>query len=290
MAPGACAGNRPSQIAGSPPRGPPAPKGGNPSGLVLDNPAGVGESRARYRAPDTLVDAVLRAIADVGSIPTVSTSDRPAHRAGRSSFRRPARRSSRGRSAAWAARREDLVSAASMAQEELGAGAALLPEAAGWIVAQCFGLGGGVVEADDREGRRARTGHARARRSGPRAPTGRRAPKRARRPGSTIEQRVGTLCGRLAMSLTWHRSTATADQSTPALPAACLRSLQTTAGHARGRAGLAAPRPPARTRRRPKRRRLEDAEPAVAELDKVRATADSAAARCVDRHEAGTAP
>jgi hypothetical protein len=42
--------------------------------LAPHNPAGVGEWGARHRAPATLVDAVLSAVADVGSIPTVSTS------------------------------------------------------------------------------------------------------------------------------------------------------------------------------------------------------------------------
>jgi hypothetical protein len=40
--------------------------------LASLNPAGVGEREARFRAPDTLVDAVPNAPADVGSIPTVS--------------------------------------------------------------------------------------------------------------------------------------------------------------------------------------------------------------------------
>ena len=45
--------------------------------LALQNPAGVGDWRARLRAPDILVDATFHAIADVGSIPTVSTFREP---------------------------------------------------------------------------------------------------------------------------------------------------------------------------------------------------------------------
>ena len=41
--------------------------------LVLRNLAGGSERRMRSRAPDMLVDATFHAIADVGSIPTVST-------------------------------------------------------------------------------------------------------------------------------------------------------------------------------------------------------------------------
>ena len=43
--------------------------------LALCNLAGVSERRVRYRAPDMLVDATFHAIADVGSIPTVSTHE-----------------------------------------------------------------------------------------------------------------------------------------------------------------------------------------------------------------------
>ena len=41
--------------------------------LALSQPRRRGERRVRSRAPDILVDATFHAIADVGSIPTVST-------------------------------------------------------------------------------------------------------------------------------------------------------------------------------------------------------------------------
>jgi hypothetical protein len=75
LAPGACAGIRPSQIAGQCPRNARLSRpGGRSIRLAHRNPAGVGERRARSRAPDTLVEATFHAIADAGSIPAVSTS------------------------------------------------------------------------------------------------------------------------------------------------------------------------------------------------------------------------
>src|SRR4051812_38420609 len=63
----------PSQIAGSPPEGLPEPTGGTAHRAGLSHPRRRGERRVRYRAPDTLVEAALHAIADAGSIPAVST-------------------------------------------------------------------------------------------------------------------------------------------------------------------------------------------------------------------------
>src|SRR3954452_17720512 len=63
----------PSQIAGSPPEGPPEPTGGTFHRAGPSQPRRRGERRVRYRAPDTLVEAALHAIADAGSIPAVST-------------------------------------------------------------------------------------------------------------------------------------------------------------------------------------------------------------------------
>src|SRR3954454_21224800 len=63
----------PSQIAGSPPEGPPEPTGGTFHRAGPSQPRRRGERRVRSRAPDTLVDAALHAIADAGSIPAVST-------------------------------------------------------------------------------------------------------------------------------------------------------------------------------------------------------------------------
>jgi hypothetical protein len=59
--------------------------------LALHNPAGVGEWRARPRAPDTLVEATFHAIADAGSIPAVSTAtdSSPRQPPGASSLRGP---------------------------------------------------------------------------------------------------------------------------------------------------------------------------------------------------------
>src|SRR3954471_22939509 len=63
----------PSQIAGSPPQGPPEPTGGKSHRAGPSQPRRRGERRVRHRAPDTLVEAALHAIADAGSIPAVST-------------------------------------------------------------------------------------------------------------------------------------------------------------------------------------------------------------------------
>jgi len=63
----------PSQIAGSPPEDLPEPTGGTFHRAGPSQPRRRGERRVRSRAPDTLVDAALHAIADAGSIPAVST-------------------------------------------------------------------------------------------------------------------------------------------------------------------------------------------------------------------------
>ena len=84
LAPGACDGTRLSQQAGQCPRNACLSRpGGHSIRLALLQPRRRGEHRARYRAPDILVDATFHAIADVGSIPTVSTDtsriDNPGH-------------------------------------------------------------------------------------------------------------------------------------------------------------------------------------------------------------------
>jgi hypothetical protein len=74
LAPGACAGIWLSQTAGQCPRNACLSRPGRPLiRLALRNLAGGSERRVRSRAPDMLVDATFHAIADVGSIPTVST-------------------------------------------------------------------------------------------------------------------------------------------------------------------------------------------------------------------------
>jgi hypothetical protein len=45
--------------------------------LVPPDLAGNSDGGARHRVPDTLVEAVFHAVADVGSIPTVSTFREP---------------------------------------------------------------------------------------------------------------------------------------------------------------------------------------------------------------------
>ncbi len=56
-----------------PPKRLPEPPGGTFDQAGPSQPRRRGERRARYRAPDILVDVTFHAIADVGSIPTVST-------------------------------------------------------------------------------------------------------------------------------------------------------------------------------------------------------------------------
>jgi hypothetical protein len=56
-----------------PPERLPEPPGGTFDQAGPSQPRRRGERRTRSRAPDTLVDATFHAIADVGSIPTVST-------------------------------------------------------------------------------------------------------------------------------------------------------------------------------------------------------------------------